>query len=502
MFKAWVFKFAFIMTVAFVSAQPTRAQTPEPPPGEAILQDLRKNLAAYTAPREVNLELQVNSFDQIENERHSEVKIEVLPEKIVVQFNVDKLALAYPHLMVANIAKLQNVFGTWISSYLYCAGGFSVHAVLSNAETSKNAQLGSPTAKARLIEMELNRLNHTTVYETYPGGASLAEEQLKNEREKMHATLVDLEAMALKHTKSQQKKIDRWRSENKVLEKYEAMDEKLNDLILNNDRKAVARMIEAYLPWAVMEPVEAESWRVWLNAIEKPDLTKTTVAFRGIDYDTDKIQRRQTPQGEVFGFMSTILTKNQGNYTRRLRSLSTNRLKNGDLMARENSPYKSIKIADQMQAHASDPVASNFLSFTFHPEIATAFGGKNKNGKPNGGLLAVRIDSRRLIPNIISDFGEFELLAPLIIFPDEVVRYQEGVFSVHMQEYKDFVQDISNIAKIEFSKIKGHDLKDIMFNENKSLHQNYSERGLKFFTEVLGKVSARQVINSCSKVML
>ncbi len=88
------------------------------------------------------------------------------------------------------------------------------------------------------------------------------------------------------------------------------------------------------------------TWKVWLDAIENPDWKNTTVALRGINYDTDKIQRRQTAQGEIYGFMSTVLTKNQGSYTRRLRSLTTNRLTNGDFSIGRKFP--AVTIASQM----------------------------------------------------------------------------------------------------------------------------------------------------------
>lgn len=173
----------------------------------------------------------------------------------------------------------------------------------------------------------------------------------------------------------------------------------------------------------------------WLEAIEHPDWTKTTLAFRGVDYSTDKTQRRQTPQGEIFGFMSTMLTANQGSYTRRLRSLSTNRINNGDLsVGAIHKLPPSVGIVNQMIQHASDPRASSFISFTYMIGTANVYSAatrfvRRSNGTnkevPNGGFLAVQMDSRRLFSNIASQFNsEMELLAPLIVFPDEVLVYK------------------------------------------------------------------------------
>ncbi len=263
--------------------------------------------------------------------------------------------------------------------------------------------------------------------------------------ENIQSSLPELEKEALKFSRQQQKILDNWKTTTGTLDKLERMEQKLNDLILNNDRKGVRQLLEAYLPWTVMEPVEANTWKTWLEAIENPDWSKTTVAFRGVKYDTDKIQRRQTPQGEVYGFMSTVLTKNQGNYTRRLRSLATNREKNGDFGSKiRKEKIQTVKITDQMATHATDPVASNFLSFTYDLGIANSFNGGVRGTQPLGGILVVKMDSRRLVPNLTTAFTfEMELLAPLIIFPDEVVIYEEGV-----------IKDVSHLM-IEISEKTG-----------------------------------------------
>jgi hypothetical protein len=223
-------------------------------------------------------------------------------------------------------------------------------------------RLGSPTAKARWVKLQSLILEKAQLSKFYEQRLGYDSNFLTHQKSVLDAQLPRLTEEAIKHLRKQQKALDLWRSNTGALDKFEDRQEKLDDLILKNDRAGLRKMLEAYLPWAVMEPVEANTWRIWLDAIETPDPTKMTVAFRGLKYDTDKIQRRQTSQGEIFGFMSTVLTKNQGSYNRRLRFLSTNRLKNGDIgVVQKNSVIPSVMVTDQITAHARNPQASSFI---------------------------------------------------------------------------------------------------------------------------------------------
>jgi hypothetical protein len=191
---------------------------------------------------------------------------------------------------------------------------------------------------------------------------------------------------------------------------FETQPEKLNDMVAKGDRKGARKLIENYLPWEMMKPSERFVWAQWLNAIENPDPARARLLFRGMDGDV--IMR--TKDGKPFS-MSTVLAKNQGNYTRRLRSIETSRAK---LLA--EWPYKasSANLSSLMLIHSDDPIASQFISLTPDGFIASIFGIEK--------LAAIKIDERRLFPNVFSEFpDELEILTPLIIFPDEVVLYQE-----------------------------------------------------------------------------
>lgn len=440
-------------------------------------------------------DFKVQVVEQISNERHSELKIEVDPKGVVVQFNIDKIALENPSLALTNFVML-NLIIRKANPYLSGSQLSNLSQLMSHIEVLKNAQAGSPVAQEYVARLELVNLNNLYLASDMPQ-FDLFKSQLEIEKQKAADKATAMHEIAKKYIVAQQKKIDRWREETQVLEKYESMDEKLNDLILNNDRKGVADMLRAYLPWAVMEPVEAKTWQLWIEAIEKPNKSKTTIAFRGIDYATDKVQRKKTATGESIGLMSTVLTKNQGSYTRRLRSLSVNRLKNGSA---DGSP--NIRMTTQILRHTSDPVASNFLSFSYSPGEAAQFSGRDKpNGESGGGFIAVKVDSRRFRPNLFTIGGEAELLVPLIIFPDEVLKYREGKFhaDTDLEEFEKFVKDVSKIAKIDFIDVNGYSLQNTLVNEKQTLRDVFNEDGYRFFSEIFPKSLPA---NSCSKVML
>jgi hypothetical protein len=207
--------------------------------------------------------------------------------------------------------------------------------------------------------------------------------------------------------------------------------QKLNDLVKANDRAGVAKILETYLSLETMEPLEREMWREWLESIRHPNPGNRRLLFRGID-ENDFIQKVVDQKGQEtgYGFFSTMLTKNQGNYTRRLRSFSTMRMKLANpiylgLAASGNvsevSPIKSTpKVTEIMINHSKNPTGSPFMSFTLSPSLAHSW------SEPGGGFLVAQIDARRVLPNVNSLFSyEVEMLVPMIVFPDEVVHYEK-----------------------------------------------------------------------------
>jgi hypothetical protein len=437
---------------------------------------------------------------------HTEIIPEYSEEGLKFKLIYDEIALKNPKYIVKDLA-LINVLctshgvDTTFTSDFYGALDYktkkSIESPHSVAELIANANAGSPTAKARWVELQAQILKNLSLSPPMTKNLQLPENTIAEISQELESELFDLEAKALQFSRKQKKMLTQWKTESGKLDQLEALPEKLNDLILNNDRQGVRKMLETYLPWTVMEPVEINAWKIWLEAIEHPNREKTTVAFRGVKYDNDKIQRRKTKDGhEIFGFMSTILTKNQGSYTRRLRSLTTNREKNGDHgFNNEASNILSVKMADQMEAHAVSPEGSNFLSFTFDPEVARSFMGLNRKSLPFGGLLAVKIDSRRMIPNIASRYNhEVEILAPLIVFPDEVLVYKEGSFT---EEYtfRQYVSEVSSQSGIDFSPwLKSDGSSGV---QDKEMINHYRIQGYDFMKSIIGMDKNKR---TCSRV--
>lgn len=209
-----------------------------------------------------------------------------------------------------------------------------------------------------------------------------------------------------------------WEKQKKIFAKLEGQKLKLNDLIAKGDRSGVRKLVQSYMPWDIMEPSEKKMWTEWLDAIETPSSGKKKLIFRGLDGDV--ILR--TPDGKPY-LMSTVLTKNQGSYTRRLRSLSTMRQKFGTGIGGAPVSYviKGRKdpttLSTMMMNHANDPKGSPFISAS-NLDTASGFGSTH--------MSALVIDERRLVPNAlaVSYLGEQERLIPLIVFPDEIVHYE------------------------------------------------------------------------------
>lgn len=356
------------------------------------------------------------------------------------------------------------------------------------AEILINSKRGSPVAQARWLEIQRDVLGMLVLDPTFASSMNLSPRFLQDTSAEMSTSLEAARINAERHLRQRRSQWDRWKNESGDLDSWEAKAEKLNDLILKNDRREVRRMLESYLPWPLMEPIETAAWRQWLEAIEHPDWTKTTVAMRGVDYETDKMQRRTTVEGEKLGFMSTLLTLNQGSYTRRLRSLATSREAR---LRPSRLNLKPVTISRQMLNHSADPMASNYISFTLNPKIATRFvGHKERAGRLGGGLLTVRMDSRRLVPNLASRHqGELEFLAPLIVFPDEVIKYHEG--SLDSDKLSSYLKDVHLKTGVQFELDK---------NPSGSALAEFKEKGSWFFNQFTSESFVDS--NLCSKSWL
>jgi len=420
------------------------------------------------------------------DDKNSALNVEYTSTCIQFTLKYTQKALQEPELLARDLTILEAMKFRWESTAIY-----------TTSENLYNAQNGSVMGKYKLATSDFSNLKSQVSRNKIVKEFGQGDEQLQEKiRAAIAQSILDeeknyyiLQEKALLAEKAGYKSLEKWRHETKTLNKLENKKDKLNDLILKNDRKGVRKMIEAYLPWPVMDPLETQTWKLWLEAIEHPNPEKTITALRGVDYSTDKVQRLTLANGkERVAFMAPMLTKNQGNYTRRLRSLTTKRVQNGQF----SSTVPGVLITQQWYSHSKDPRGSSFVSFTIAPDVAMAFKGNKmveaadgkKSAISNGGLLAVRIDERRIFPNLTSShLEEIEYLAPLVIFPDEVVAFQDFADTTK-DNVKEFYDQVLKKTGIDFQ------------GKTVSLMREYVPAGRKFMMEA----SHQPLAGQCSSV--
>ncbi len=341
-------------------------------------------------------------------------------ENIIVELRITSEGLKNPGVVAEEIIHLEQIIG-FNDRY------FFTHPY-EWAETVANARAGSIRAIEKLTRMEVAAASDLT--NVIENNASMLKQGYDQSKVKEFANARLTDAQARYTPVAKAAKIDAkkrqaaWNGMRETFDKLEAKGVKFNDLVMKNDRKGARAMLEKYLPWELMEPSETNAWKEFLEAMENPDPKKLEVVFRGMD-DYPVLR---TPGSDKVGMFSTVLTKNQGNYTRRLRSLTTMREKigvhksygHGHEMMSKNNPSVLV----MMENHAGDPMGSPFLSVSDH-DIAAEFGRNER--------IALKVDERRLIPNAMAfNFDERERLIPLVVFPDEVIHYQgKGAGSNH-----------------------------------------------------------------------
>lgn len=362
--------------------------------------------------------VQLNKVDQLPEGALASITPELDENKLIIKLNITPEGLSNKAVALEEyIHLLQITANSDENQYLLRKFAAYSHPY-QWAETVANAKSGSTVAMEQIARLELDAVNMTNdVLTVNPKLLGLKKDELQGYLSKRAAHAESVYKDISKIAKADMKRRELgWSQMKEVFNQMENDPVKFNDLVAKNDRKGVRQMLEKYLPWDLMEPSEINSWKEWLEAIEHPDLTKAEVVFRGIDGDLLVKSADGNP-----GLLSTVLTKNQGSYTRRLRSLTTMREKIGIFTNYNDkgafTPVKS-SLLQTMGAHAFEPKGSPFLSVS-NDDVAGAFGMRKR--------VALKVDPRRLVPNAMA-FGflkERERLIPLVIFPDEVIHLEE-----------------------------------------------------------------------------
>jgi hypothetical protein len=397
-------------------------------------------------------------------------KVKDLPEgalaSIVPELGADKLhihvkmtpeGLKNPAVVLEEIVHLHQI----THPPIYVSGGAFTHPY-EWAETVANAKAGSPRAMERLARLELEaiRASSDKLSEIFSSDLDFNADEFKKyfQAREAHAEVIYKDVSKLAKADMKKRKAA-WDEMKTVFDQMEKEPVKFNDLVAKNDRKGVRKMLEKYLPWDVMEPSETHAWKNWLDAIETPDPSKTKVMFRGMDGDI----LIKTADGKP-GMLSTVLTKNQGNYTRRLRSLATLRERIGTSTIQGTYAVKGVSngpsLLTAMSKHSYDPVGSPFLSVS-NLDIAENFSTRS--------MAAMLIDERRLVPNAMAwDFTtEVERLVPLVVFPDEVIHFEAYEEAFHRDDF------IKKVEKNLGRKLKEHELLSAHYQEEDFIKDGY-----------------------------
>ena len=216
-------------------------------------------------------------------------------------------------------------------------------------------------------------------------------------------------------------------------------DKQFRNLVAKNDRKGAADLLRSYLPWEEMPPFEKVFWETHLTVMADPlPLEDRVLIYRGIDDDVVQmpqingkvLTKEEAIKEQKMFLMSTMMTKNQGTWNRRLRSLTAMYEK---FMGTDNtgsSEYTSAtRITNMFKKHAAEPKGSPFLSYTPKLHVSQIFG-TNKN-------TAYFLDPRLLYFNMTSGFkSEIEFLLPVASFPDDLAAvYDHEVHGVQSEEF-------------------------------------------------------------------
>jgi hypothetical protein len=239
-------------------------------------------------------------------------------------------------------------------------------------------------------------------------------------------------------------------------------DFQFKNLVAKNDRIETAKLIKKYLPWEQMAPMEKKYWETYLETIQNPlPIEKRVLVFRGnnddfiypayqngMEIEAEIAQR----EGKIF-MMSTLITKNQGSWNRRLRSLTAMYKKYIATNADKNDTFtRSARLTSMFFNHSIQPKGSPFLSLTPTYKTAIRFGNRQ--------MGAYLLDPRLLAFNLTSEFKvEVEFLTPLMIFPEDVVAFYNLKIHTDQKNSEEWMYHLfkENMIK-RFGETEGDDL--------------------------------------------
>lgn len=335
------------------------------------------------------------------------------------------------------------------------------------AELMSNSISGEKRALYALLDAELNLLKNSRVNERERARLQKLYDRPFEPQEIINQRVHQLEAQIdeIEKQKVEEKKLreSQWRNLKKLRGPFDGIQfrKTLVELVMANNRAGVRHLFEEALPWPLMSPVEKRAWQVWLDAIEFPSEEHEFVGFRGnIGSRMNEVQDagllRQKPDGTYeFGMVSTLFSVQTTEFLHdknplelyRQKLVLENEFSRGviEKMMGEHAHNNEIAIRDHV-SKTKVPIGSAFMSFSLEPWVATQY------SSDQGSFFAVKIDSRRLIPNLVNSYTrEVEVLAPLIVFPEEVVFFKMGQY-YNEAEFESDMQKIISEHQLNLTK--------------------------------------------------
>ncbi len=370
---------------------------------ESIVTNLNGRLAAKGSQEDFVASIEVKKNANLSDGKLAEIVPKFDNQKgLIIQVNFTSEGWKNPLVILEEATHLKQIVES---------SGFYKHPIFW-AEVALNAEYGSKRSKLMNARAEVDAMDALQNFFNSQNMQDPKVTEYINAR-RAHAAKISLATSKEERAESKTRKgiASRWKS---LHTKLEAENLKLDDYIKTNNRKKVVELVEAYMPWEEMEPTEIAAWTRWLDAIEKPSTSQSDymVTFRGVADDLV----RETDDGGYF-LMSKLLTKNQGSYTRRLRSLKTFFGKKLSAKAKNEMPVDFQSLAAIFKGHSHEPVGSPFLS-TSVLSVAQSFAGHPPR------IAAMKIDKRRNLLNLVSGYHELEEMVPLIVFPDEIIHLE------------------------------------------------------------------------------
>jgi len=269
-------------------------------------------------------------------------------------------------------------------------------------------------------------------------------------------------------------------------------DMQFKNLVAKNDRKGAADLLKKYLPWEQMAPFEQRFWETYLDAMANPlPMDQRIFIYRGVNddviysaYKGGKEIEKEVAQkeGDIF-VMSTIITKNQGTWNRRLRSLTAMYEKFiGTNAALESEYTKSARVVTMFVNHSKDPKGSPFLSFTPKFNVAHQFGQQK--------MTAYALDPRLVSFNFASKFkNEVEFLLPLMAFPEDVMGFYDAKIHTDGANTEEFMK---KLFKEKLIKKHGEGKADEIYSKVMANSKEYFDSALNRYE---GKITAAVPVN-------